>query len=367
MKILELFDGKVRNCGEESFVFSVLRNLELPEAQIDCMVIEDFINDDYRRQLSLRGGEIYELGLSLHKTKLHYHIYRPALEFLKAHRYDIVHIHASSIAAPAFLSAAAANSGAKKVIVHSHVTGNSSKIMHLIMRTLASASMHRHVDVFCACSSDAANWKFAPKTARNAIIIKNGIDTARFSFSPAIREKRRGELGIDNKTLVVGNVGRLSPEKNQIFLLRVFSEIIKKRPDARLLLLGDGKEREKLEKESAALPKESVIFTGDVSDVPSYLQAMDVFVFPSLYEGFGIAAIEAEAAGLPVVASEGVPRETDLTGRVTFLPLSADPAVWADAVLKSADAPRTDGSEAVRAAGYDMSYTVAQIAELYKC
>ena len=365
MKILELFGGRIRNGGEEAFVFGVLKELGLPQAQVDCLVVEDCKNDVYRAQIEESGGKIYELKLALHATKFHDHVYRPVLRFLKEHPYDIVHIHASSIAALAVLAAAADRAKVKKVIVHAHATGTGGKWQHLLVQTLSSCSMRRHADVFCACSKAAAAWKFSPKLASRAVIVKNGIDTARFAYQPSVRETARDNLNIPADALVIGHVGRFSAEKNHRFLLCVFAAVQKKRPDAKLLLLGDGEGKPEIEQAAEKLPAGSVIFTGNVPNVPDYMQAMDVFVLPSSFEGFGIVAIEAQAAGLPCVVSDGVPREVKVTDAVDFLPIDAGENAWAKAILQAANTPRADGSAAVREAGFDRAATVAQVREIY--
>ena len=369
MKILQLFGGLIRTGGEEMFVLGCMKAFDREDMQFDCLVIEDCGNEDFRSFVESRGGSVYELKIPLHATRFMNHIYKPVCEFFRTHSYDVVHIHSSSISALAVLSAAAKRAGTKRVIVHSHSTGKSDSLEHKVFRALAAMSMRGHVDVYCACSKAAAQWKFAPKYAARAVIVNNGVDTDRFHYRPEAREQIRERFGITQDAFVIGHVGRLCAVKNQGFLIRVFAKIAAEDENARLLLCGDGEDQDSLTKAvEAANIADRVVFAGNVTDPETYLCAMDVFAFPSLYEGLGIVAIEAQAAGLPVIASDGVPREIKLSDRVRFLPIDQTQEnirAWADAIEVLRDTPRADGTAIVTAAGYDIRSTVRQLEEIY--
>ena len=368
MRILQLFGGVIRHGGEEMFVLNCLKNFTDSDIVFDCLVIEDCDNDDFRKTVAANGGSLYELNIPLHATRFINHIYKPVCRFFKRHSYDVVHIHSSSIAAIAVLAAAADRAGTPVVIVHSHSTGKADSLEHKAFRFLASLSMRSHVDVYCACSKEAARWKFEPKYAEKANIIQNGIDVERFRFKPAARERIRAELGIPADSFVIGHVGRLCKLKNQEFLLNVF-ELMSKDSDARLILVGDGEEGENLR--AAVAEKglsERVSFTGNVSNVEEYMSAMDAFAFPSEYEGLGIVAVEAQCSGLYTVASTGVPADVNVSGKVEFIDVSADEASyrrWADKLSSFRGLPRLDGAAAVRQAGYDIRDTVKRLKEIY--
>ena len=369
MRILELFGGLIRRGGEEMFVYNVLKNFDADGVTFDCLVVEDCANDDFNELIEAQGGKIYELNIPLHATRFSNHIYKPVLAFLREHSYDIVHIHSSSIAALAVLASAAHRAGVPKVIVHSHSVGRSDSLEHKLFRTLAAISMRGHVDEYCACSRPAAQWKFAPKYAAKATIVKNGVDTARFSYSSAAREAVRAEWVIPDSAYVIGNVGRLCELKNQDFLISVFDIVCETIPDAWLMLVGDGEDGDKLRaKASESSRGDRIIFVGNVTNVQDYMSAMDVFAFPSAYEGLGIVAVEAQCSGLPVVASSGVPKEIELTDDLTFLTVEdtdESRREWAELLSGYCGRQRSDGCEAVRAAGYDIRSTVEQIKVLY--
>lgn len=365
-KILELLGEPITNFGQEAVVINILRHLDMEEAEIDCLGVYSCANDSFRELVTKKGGTFYTLELPYQWNPYGNNVYKPVLNFLKAHSYDLIHIHSCSIGAISALAAAAHRSGAK-VIVHSHASGQGDSLKHKLFKTAAGLSMARHVDRYFACSKVAAEWKFLPKYVKQTKIIANGIDIALFRFDPEKRLAYRKKLGIADSAFLIGHVGRFNQEKNHSFLVNVFELIARKNPGAVLLLLGNGLEMEKIQqtvKEKNLTDR--VIFAGNVQNVPDYLQAMDAFVFPSKYEGFGLAAFEAIASGLPVVASDQVPRDIDVAGTVTFLSLNEPPAVWADAILHLQGFRRKDQSAAIQAAGFDIQTVADEIKTIYK-
>ena len=369
MKILQLFGGVIRRGGEEMFVLNCMRHFADDSVSFDCLVIEDCVNDEFRGFVEGRGGSLYELGIPLHATRFMNHIYKPVLGFLREHKYDVVHIHSSSISALAALSAAAHKAGAPKVIVHSHATGSADSIEHRVFRSLASLPMRRSVDTYCACSAAAAEWKFVPKFASRAVIVKNGIDTDRFRFSDIARSELRSALGIPDTAFVIGHVGRLCELKNQAFLIHVAKTLADRGEDIRLLLVGGGEDEQKLIDLAREIGvSDMVIFAGDITNVQDYLCAMDAFAFPSEREGLGIVAVEAQCSGLPVAASTGVPEDIRLTDDVVFLDVNyTDQAYgeWEDTLCAYRGRQRSDNSDAIRKAGYDIGSTVEQLKGVY--
>ena len=187
-------------------------------------------------------------------------------------------------------------------------------------------------------------------------VLKNAIDSQNFIADADTRNEIRKELGLKDK-FVVGHVGRLHPQKNHDFLIDVFAELKKKKPDAELILVGTGPLEEKVK--SKVVEKglsDCVHFLGNRKDMNRIYQAMDVFVFPSLFEGLGIVAIEAQAAGVPIVCSEGLPPETDITPIYRKLLLSDGAEKWANAALEMAQNPsaHTNMQKYVIDAGFDI-------------
>lgn len=192
-------------------------------------------------------------------------------------------------------------------------------------------------------------------------VIPNGIDFGRFSYNSAKRESLRAELFLDHR-VVIGHVGRFVNEKNHEFVIKVFEEYLKQDPNAVLLLIGDGEKREHIHQFVCKKGLEDrVIFTGEVTNVEEYYSAMDVFLFPSLYEGLGIVLIEAQSQGLPCVISERIPSEVVINDNCTALSLNADISVWTDALAKA------NRIEAIspKMQEYDSCVSAAKLAQIY--
>lgn len=374
MKVLEAFGEPIADGGQEAFVFGVLEKMDISGLEIDCLTAYDCRSKHYKTIVEKNGGRIHCLHLPFVPGKSRNNIARPFRAFLKKHSYDIIHIHSGSISVLAIMASVADKAGVKKVIVHSHATGSRDSLKHRLLRYLASLSMRNHVDVYCACSQQAADWKFEPRYACKARIIRNGIDSERFRFDPVKRQEMRDRLSFTKENTVIGHVGRFTKEKNQIFLLKILKAALKDNTDTRLLLVGAGDEFDQIKKTAVRdnLIKQ-IVFAGSVQNVEDYLQAMDVFIFPSLYEGLGIAAIEAQCAGLPVVASDTIPEDISITDAVTFLSLKESPEKWAEAVkvycydqFCDCRSLRKEHSTDIMNAGYDMVQIARQVQALYK-
>ena len=214
-----------------------------------------------------------------------------------------------------------------------------------------------------ACGKDAGDWMFGGASYQ---IINNAIDVAAYTCDPTKRQEMRRQLGLENE-FTIGHVGRFSQPKNHPFLLDIFAALLKKEPDAVLLLVGGGEGMPRIQAKVQELGiAEHVRFLGVRSDVADLMQAMDVFVFPSLYEGLPVTMVEAQASGLPCIISDKVPPECILTdGLVNIMPLSASPEAWAEKILTMRAVPRTDRREEIAAHGFDITTEVVKLQEFY--
>lgn len=366
-KILEVMFCQITFGGIESFVDDIIDRFE-PDVSMDCLTLRYCVNEDFRKKVEKRGGALYELNTPKRLTRIN--MYRAIRRFLSENEiiYDIIHIHASGVEELCIAAAACDYSEKTTVIGHNHTVASMKYLMPLVylLRFSASFSMRRHIDRYCACSAKAASWTFMPKYQRQTLIIHNGVDTEKFRFDTARRIKARQMLNIRSDDFVIGNVGKLHFGKNQDFLICVFAEVLRRKPNSWLILLGEGAFRKKLEllaKEKAVDHK--VMFVGDTPDVPDYLMAMDVFAFPSKNEAFGIAAVEAQASGLPVIASDRLPVDVKMTENFRFLSIENSISEWTAAILSAKSVEREKGADAVKEAGYDIEYTMGQIRQLY--
>ena len=196
--------------------------------------------------------------------------------------------------------------------------------------------------------------------------MNNAIDAKRFVFNRETRKQVRNDLHIAENAVVIGHVGRFVEAKNHLFLIEAFADIRKRDPNAVLLLVGDGERQSEIQ---AAIAEkhlgEAVILTGVRSNVWDFYQTMDVFVFPSVYEGLPVSLVEAQASGLPCCVSSNVPRDSAITDLVEFIPLENGPDKWAEIALQRARAPRPDMLGEIQNAGFDVSSTANWLKDFY--
>ncbi len=279
---------------------------------------------------------------------------------LEKNKYDVIHVNGNSATMALELSVAK-KCGVPVRIAHGHNSKTSHSIVHGFLKPLLNKVYTHAISV----SKTAGDWLYG---GNEYIILNNAIDLEEYKFNKEIRDKVRRGLKIDNK-FVVGNVGKLNEQKNHTFLLKVFSELKKMRDDACLLLVGGGPLETDLRNECKALNIENdVIFTGMVDNASDYFQAMDVFVFPSSFEGLGMAVIEAQANGLYCFASDAVPKETNVSNRIEYLSLKVPPKYWAEK-LTSSLIDRYDISDRVnktiKSHGYDISAEAYRLKNIY--
>lgn len=273
--------------------------------------------------------------------------------------YDVAYFHKNSAANIIPIEIAVRKKC--KIIVHSHNVapsrGRITKLLHNINR----AKMNRLTDYRFACSMEAAEWMFG--RTKDCLIINNGIDTERFRYNEKTRSRIRAGLGISQSDFVVGCVGRFVGFKNQRWLI----ENLKfNAEDTRLLLVGDGECLEDCKRLAGCVDNpQNIIFAGARTDIPEVLSAMDMFIVPSIYEGFGIAAIEAQASGLLTYISEGVPETALLTAGTKRFSLDRDGAKMLQRALDDkrciAGADRAGYCEAVKEKGFDIRESYGRV------
>lgn len=348
--------------GIESFLSNVIHRLDLERVQVDIAAacLAGSVFTEPLQRLGVRFFELSGRQRSLVENHLQF------LALLRRERYHVVHLNLFQGLALAY-AGTARRAGVPVRIAHSHNTGlrkSGTRPLKLLVHNMAKYIFAREATAFWACSREAAGFLF-PKGALNRRgyrFIPNGIEVERFRFDPAVREQVRAELGVEGQ-FVIGHVGRLCDQKNQDFLLEVFAQVKRRRPESRLLLVGEGELLGRLKERAGELGvAESVIFYGPASRVERLLWAMDVFAFPSRFEGLGIAAVEAQAAGTPVAASEFVPDEACAGPIFRRLSLDAGAYAWADALLGACrPTDRASCADRVKEAGFDISGVARQL------
>lgn len=354
--------GIMNRGGAETMIMNLYRQIDRAKIQFDFVesCSEKAAFDDEIRSL---GGRTYHCPH--YNGRNHFQYCRWWKHFFQKHKeYRIVHGHIGSTA-PLYLEAAKA-AGAY-TIAHSHNSGKDYSIKGLLYRFLAYRVRYI-ADYFFACSEAAGLDRFGNcvVSGTNYKVFHNAIDVQSYQFRAEERMRIRSELNVQDK-IVIGHVGRFERQKNHEFLIDIFRVIHDQNPESVLLLIGDGSLRRKIEKKVEQLKlTDAVLFGGVRQDVNCLLQAMDVFVFPSLYEGLPLVTVEAQAAGLPCVISDRVPEECILTDKlVKVCGLNESLKTWAAAAQGQARITRTDTSQEVQMHGYDISETASWLESFY--
>lgn len=294
--------GKWIGGGVESVIMNYYRHLDHTKVQFDFICDEDSTRIPYD-EIKKLGGRVF---LVPKYQKLPQ--YLKALEDLfRKNQYHIVHSNINTLSV--FPLYAAKKAGAPIRISHSHSTSNVREWKRNIIKNILRPFSKKYATDYFACSELAGRYLFGDKTFdRGEVkIIHNAIDLDKFKFDPEARKKLREELGIDEKTTVIGHVGRFVSQKNHDFLVDVFNEYHTKNPDSKLLLIGTGPFEEKIKAKAEKLNlTDSVLFLGQRNDTNKLYSVMDVFCLPSLYEGLPVVGVEAQAAGLLCLFSNNI-------------------------------------------------------------
>ena len=236
----------------------------------------------------------------------------------------------------------------------------------MALHNMAKSLLAENATDYWACSRLAAEFMFPRDVVERYEFIPNGIDIEKFRFNDEVRKKVRKDLGIEGK-LVIGNVGRLCYQKNQENLIEVFAKLQSERPESVLLLVGEGEMKAELQQQVEKLGiADKVLFYGVTDKVEQLLWAMDIFVFPSRFEGLGIVAVEAQAAGLPVICSDGVPNEAVVSDLVEKVDLRSGVDSWVESILHcQIDADRLAVHEQVQKSGFAVADVADRIEKVY--
>jgi glycosyltransferase involved in cell wall biosynthesis len=347
--------------GLETMLMNYYRQMDRSRIQFDFMV--------HRSEKGHYDDEILSLGGKIHRMPPirpgRYRLYFKMLDaFFAGHpEYRVVHAHINENSS--FVLRAAKKAGVPYRIAHSHLS-DLGLDLKLPFRLYARLSMKDQPNRYFACSKQAGQWLFGRKISRSKeiTILNNAVNVEEFKFSERLRREVRDELRAEDK-LVIGHIGRFNKQKNHDFLIDVFAAVHRKCPDSILVMAGDGHLRSSMEKKAADLGlAPDVRFLGIRSDISRLMQGMDLFLFPSLFEGLPVVLIEAQAAGLRCVVSDSITREADVTGRVDFVSLRESPQVWVDKILASTH-EHEDTSELLRKSGYDTALMAKWLTQYY--
>lgn len=342
--------------GLETFLMNVYRNIDREKIQFDFLVHREF-RADYDDEIEALGGKIYRLP-RLNPFSPGYH--RALHAFFREHpEYRVVHCHQDCLSGIPLAAAKKAKVPVR--IAHSH-NASQDKNLKYILKRYYMKKIPGTATQFFACSQAAGEWMFP---GQSVTVVNNGIETKRFAFNPEARAEVREELGFRDE-LVLGHVGRFSPQKNHEFLIDIFKEVHDRCPEAVLLLVGEGPLEAQIRKKAKDLGlTDAVRFLGLRADVDRLYQAMDVFVMPSHYEGLSLCTVEAQTSGLPCFFSGNISQECKMADCAEFVSLAESADIWAERILTGMTRKRRDRRDEVTAAGYDIQATAAMLQNLY--
>lgn len=353
MKKILVFGMTQNPGGVESVIMNYYRNIDKTRVQFDFLCNNQEVA--YEKEILKLGGNIYKIKARSENRKQYY---KDINKFFKENssQYSTIWVNVCSLANIDYLKYAK-KYGIPYRIIHSHSSQNMDIKLRMLLHKKNRHIIQRYATDFWACSEDAGKWFFNSRIRKsnNYMLVRNAIDPNRFTYNIELRNKIRRQLNIEDKW-VIGHVGRFHFEKNHEFLIDIFKEISNKKENAILLLIGQGENEEKIKEKVKRLSlQDKVYFLGIRNDVPELMQAMDVFLFPSLFEGLGLVLLEAQATGLSCYTSkEGVPQTAKVTKNLMFLSLQDTPKMWAEEIIKTKVALRRNQSEAIKNAGYDI-------------
>ncbi len=324
MKRVLIFEPIITNNGISKIISDFIMNFD---QKIDCEILTFKIENDIY---------IKNLDIKIHEIGIHKNIFKRIKKekIIMKENFDVVHVNGNYISR-VIECISAKLVGVKQIIIHSHNTGcESNRKLKTMIHSMLKFLFGFFATDYLACSKEAAKWMYSKSIIKKQKyeVIPNGIDLKKFRYNEKMRNKIRKNYHCENK-YVIGFVGRLSYQKNPIFLIEVFNECKKINKNLQLMIIGEGELKPKvIEYVNQLNLSKDVIFLGNVVNVFDYYNAMDCFLLPSLYEGMGIVNIEAQVSGLPTIVSDQVPKEVQISPLIQFVDLN-NSKKWIDKIL----------------------------------
>jgi len=335
MKVLQIVPTVSLSRGDFMVVMNYYRNMDKSSIVFDFAMLYES-KDNVNEEIKALNGNIFKLpcpsilkGAKQFKKELN--------NILSKNDYDIIHLHMPTF--QGFVKSVIKNKNIK-LVIHSHSTKLAHNFLRSIRNRLLICGINKNVDGRLACTELAGKNLFGKGFLKrnNDKILTNAINLKDFQFDEKMRIRIRRLLGLNSNDIVVCNVGRFVNGKNHERLIDIFNILQRKQFNLKLCLIGDGCLKDKIVKKIRMLKLENkVILLGNRNDVNQVLQGMDIFVFPSSFEGLGIVLIEAQAAGLLCFASEGCPKDVEVTKNIFRIPLSKSDEYWANLILSKSN------------------------------
>lgn len=369
--------------GVESFLFHFYQHMDRKELICDFAFCGENLMESVMNDPVFENSTFYELKAlkgAHNRVADYYRLYKCMRDLIKSQKYDVVHINTNFYPVNVACLLAAKVAKCKVRIAHSHGSKSIAtfkikprdKVRSLIQSMLTP--IYRYIirlnaTHYFACSTEAGEYLFGKKGLNSPKYkkINNAIDVKRFVYDKTKRDGVRKEHNIQDDEIIIGNIGRLFPFKNQSFLIDVFKIIHERNPRSKLWIVGGGYLHDELESKIHSLGlSDDAMLLGECSNVPDLMQAMDLIIFPSPSEGLSIVTIETQASGLPIYVSDTISREHKVTDLIEFLPLKEGAAFWADYIMNDfSNKQRRNTFDELRANGYDISDAASKLEQFY--
>lgn len=364
--VCQYIDG-LGSGGIEAFVLNVFDHIDRKKISFDFIIDteENTRWDDFIKQREGHIIAIFKETTCLNPITRKIEKAKRFAQIIRERQYRVVHVH-MSYPSTLLYCYIAKKCGVSTIIAHAHASafGSYGGLAEKMVSVLSKLFFLKYCDFLFAASEKAGKYMFG---TRNYRVIQNGIDIKKYQFNQNVRNQLRAELKIKQNEILVGHVGRFALAKNHDFIIDIFNEYLKLNKNAKLLLIGEGELQQIIEKKTVQYDlRDKVIFYGFSDKVNQLMQAMDILLLPSLSEGLGIVAIEAQAAGLPVLMSDTVPEETVILDNVLQCSLRESAAHWAESIGTLLDKGRiNEAQNRVYNRGYDINSVSEELMELY--
>ena len=356
IKIVHVLSG-VDFGGVESVLYNYFSKIE--NKKFDNIIIShDEINKENAKMFENIGFKLYKVTP---KRKSLIKNFIELKGIISKEQPDVLHVHMTSSSYMALIVGCICNINIR--VCHSHLSFPKKRLKDKLYNGLCKI----FANVYMACSEDASRYLFGDKDTnkKKVIILKNAIQMDKFRYNENMRNELRHNLKLEGK-FIIGNIGRFTEQKNQKRILEIFEEIHKKDKESVLLLIGDGEDKEdiiNIAKEKGIF--KNIIFLSAITDIQNYYQIMDVFLFPSLYEGLGIVLVEAQVSGLFCIASDVVPKEVKVSDNIEFISLNSENRLWSDAILKHKNCQRTVDTAEMEKSDYNLDIQAEKLEKIY--
>lgn len=363
IKVLQI--GMTNNLGGiETFLMNYYKNIDRKKVQFDFINIYDklYFEDEIKKM----QGKVYKVR-SYYKNPFRY--IKELIGIIKQNNYEIIHCNMNS-AVFLYPLIAAKIAKAKVIIAHSHNASNDKGLLKTLLHNINKRFIPLFANTYFACSKEAGEWFFSNRILKQKnkkyFIINNGIDIDKFKFNEEVRKRIRQKFNLEDKTMLIGHIGRFSKQKNHEFIINLIKEIHDENEIVKIWLIGEGEKKNEIEN----LVKENHIeshvkFLGIRQNVNELLQAIDVFILPSIYEGMPLVAVEAQISGAKCFLSDKITKEAKITNKTEYITINNGVQPWKYAILKC-DYERNDKYH-IDFSKYDIKLNVKELVKIYEC